>query len=141
MPNFTTIAPRVKAMVNNLIGRVAGEPTMIVPKILDQQGVMRFTALGQQMTCISQKMQPLRTIKRDGLLIRTIRPVIPPRVEYRLTDLGLSLGDGCAVCGGGLNAILNGSRPRATTLTRVKAPRLSLAVNPRRPKRRMTARE
>ena len=36
-------------------------------------------------------------MERDGLITRTVHPVIPPRVEYRLTELGLSLG--AAFCG------------------------------------------
>ena len=48
---------------------------------------------------ISQKMltQTLRRMERDGLVTRTVHPVIPPKVEYRLTGLGLSLGG--AFCG------------------------------------------
>ena len=66
---------------------------------LEQQGEMRFTALGRQVAGISQKMltQTLRQMERDGLVTRTVHPVIPPRVDYRLTDLGLSLGE--AFCG------------------------------------------
>jgi DNA-binding HxlR family transcriptional regulator len=41
--------------------------------------------------------QTVRQMERDGLLIRTVHPVIPPRVEYRLTDLGESLSE--AFCG------------------------------------------
>jgi DNA-binding HxlR family transcriptional regulator len=41
--------------------------------------------------------QTLRQMERDGLVVRTVHPVIPPRVEYRLTELGLSLGE--AFCG------------------------------------------
>ena len=90
---------RVGALVNDLIGRVADKWTMIVLEVLAEQGELRFTALGHQVPGISQKMQTqtLRASERDGLVIRTIHPVIPPRVDYRLTDLGLSLGD--AFCG------------------------------------------
>ena len=41
--------------------------------------------------------QTLRAMERDGLVERTVHPVIPPKVEYRLTDLGHSLGE--AFCG------------------------------------------
>ncbi|MGV8936131.1 MAG: winged helix-turn-helix transcriptional regulator [Allorhizobium sp.] len=91
--------PRVEALVNELIGRVADKWTMIVLEVLAEHGEQRFTRLSQLVTGISQKMltQTVRQMERDGLLIRTIHPVIPPRVEYRLTDLGLSLG--AAFCG------------------------------------------
>jgi DNA-binding HxlR family transcriptional regulator len=39
----------------------------------------------------------VRQMERDGLVIRTVHPVIPPRVEYELTELGRSLG--AAFCG------------------------------------------
>ena len=98
-PNGETIDPRVEALVNDLIGRVADKWTMIVIEVLIARGELRFTALGHLVPGISQKMltQTLRQMERDGLVIRTIHPVIPPRVEYRLTDLGFSLGD--AFCG------------------------------------------
>jgi DNA-binding HxlR family transcriptional regulator len=41
--------------------------------------------------------QTLRLMERDGLVIRTVHPVIPPKVEYRLTDLGVTLAE--AFCG------------------------------------------
>ncbi len=98
-PQGAPIDPRVEALVNDLISRVADKWTMIVLEVLAAQGEMRFTVLGQHIPGISQKMltQTLRAMERDGLLIRTIHPVIPPRVDYRLTDLGLGLGD--AFCG------------------------------------------
>lgn len=48
---------------------------------------------------ISQKMltQTLRQMERDGLLTRTVFPVIPPKVEYGRTTLGATLGG--AFCG------------------------------------------
>ena len=41
--------------------------------------------------------QTLRMMEREGLITRTIHPVVPPKVEYKLTDLGLTLS--AAFCG------------------------------------------
>ena len=41
--------------------------------------------------------QTLRQMERDGLVKRTVHPVIPPKVEYKLTQLGHSLS--YAFCG------------------------------------------
>ena len=59
----------------------------------------RFSALRRRIEGISQKMltQTVRQMERDGLLTRTVHPVVPPKVEYKLTQLGLSLG--AAFCG------------------------------------------
>lgn len=91
--------PRVEALVNEVIARVAGKWTMIILDVLAEHGELRFTQLAKRVTGISQKMltQTLREMEREGLLIRTVHPVIPPKVEYRLTDLGLGLG--AAFCG------------------------------------------
>jgi DNA-binding HxlR family transcriptional regulator len=91
--------PRVEALVTETIGRVADKWTMLVLEILTEQGELRFSKLRAACEGISQKMltQTLRQMERDGLVIRTVHPVIPPRVEYRLTDLGESLSE--AFCG------------------------------------------
>jgi DNA-binding HxlR family transcriptional regulator len=91
--------PRVEALVNELIGRVADKWTMIILEVLTEQGELRFTQLSRKVGGISQKMltQTLRQMERDGMVTRTVHPVIPPRVDYRLTELGLSLG--AAFCG------------------------------------------
>ncbi len=93
------IDPRVAALVNDLIGRVADKWTMLILEVLTEQGEVRFTQLGKQVEGISQKMltQTLRHMERDGLLTRTVHPVVPPKVEYKLTPLGLGLG--AAFCG------------------------------------------
>ena len=91
--------PRVEALVHDLIGRVADKWTMLVLEILEERGELRFTELSRVIGTISQKMltQTLRHMERDGLVIRTVHPVVPPKVEYRLTELGQSLG--AAFCG------------------------------------------
>ena len=55
--------------------------------------VMRFSELERAIPAISQKMliQQLRELERDGIVLRTIYPQIPPRVEYQLTKVGVAL--------------------------------------------------
>ena len=91
--------PRVDELVNDVIGQVADKWTMLILEVLADHGELRFTQVGRQVPGISQKMltQTLRQMERDGLVQRTVHPVIPPRVEYKLTDLGYSLGE--AFCG------------------------------------------
>lgn len=56
-------------------------------------GTMRFGELKKSIGSISQKVltSNLRAMEEDGLLIRKVYPEVPPRVEYTLSDLGLSL--------------------------------------------------
>ena len=91
--------PRIEALVNDLIGRVADKWTMLVLEVLAEKGELRFTRLSEAVEGISQKMltQTLRQMERDGLIKRTVHPVVPPKVEYRLTELGFGLG--AAFCG------------------------------------------
>jgi DNA-binding HxlR family transcriptional regulator len=93
------IDPKIEALVNDLIGRVADKWTMLILEVLAERGEMRFTQLGKLVGGISQKMltQTLRLMERDGLVTRTVHPVVPPTVEYKLTELGLTLG--AAFCG------------------------------------------
>ena len=54
---------------------------------------MRFTELHRTINGISQRMLTvtLRNLEHEGILIRTVYPTIPPRVEYELSDRGRSL--------------------------------------------------
>jgi DNA-binding HxlR family transcriptional regulator len=93
------VDPRVTALVNDLIGCVADKWTMLILEALAEKGTLRFSRLGEQVAGISQKMltQTVRQMERDGLLTRKVYAVVPPKVEYELTHLGLSLGG--AFCG------------------------------------------
>jgi DNA-binding HxlR family transcriptional regulator len=95
----TDLDPRVEALVTEVIGQVADKWTMIVLEVLIEHGELRFSKLMKLTDGVSQKMltQTLRRMEREGLVVRTIHPVIPPKVEYRLTDLGAQLSE--AFCG------------------------------------------
>ena len=56
-------------------------------------GTKRFNELKKSLTPVTQKMltQQLREMEEDGLINRKVYPVVPPKVEYSLTELGLSL--------------------------------------------------
>ncbi|MFD6178046.1 MULTISPECIES: winged helix-turn-helix transcriptional regulator [unclassified Isoptericola] len=56
-------------------------------------GPRRFTELLHGIDGISQRMLTLtlRQLERDGLVSRTVHAVVPPRVDYALTDLGQTL--------------------------------------------------
>lgn len=93
------IDPRIEALVKALIGRVADKWTLLVLEVLADRGTLRFTRLAEAVGGVSQKMltQTLRGMERDGLVTRTIHPVVPPRVDYQLTGLGFTLS--AAFCG------------------------------------------
>lgn len=56
-------------------------------------GTKRFNELKKSVTGITQKVltSNLRYMEEAGLLIRTVYPEVPPKVEYSLTELGFSL--------------------------------------------------
>lgn len=91
--------PRIAALMNDLIGHVAAKWTILVLETLGSRGRLRFSQLNAAMPAVSQKVlaATLRRMERDGLLIRTIYPEVPPRVEYELTPIGATLG--AAFCG------------------------------------------
>ena len=56
-------------------------------------GTRRFGELRRLIPEATQKMltQQLRELEEDNLVIRTVYPIVPPKVEYQLSDLGKSL--------------------------------------------------
>lgn len=65
--------------------------TLIIRELLT--GTKRFSEMKRVMPGVTQKMltQSLRGLEDDGLIERKVYPVVPPKVEYSLTELGLSL--------------------------------------------------
>jgi DNA-binding HxlR family transcriptional regulator len=103
-PTFTSAdgiraSADIDALVLETISRVADKWTMLVLEVLASNGVLRFTELSERVGDVSQKMltKTLRRMEQDGFVTRTVYPVVPPKVEYRLTELGESLGE--AFCG------------------------------------------
>jgi len=75
-----------------VLNRVGDKWSMMIVMLLGD-GPMRFMELKRAIDGISQRMLTLslRNLERDGLVSRTVTPTIPPRVDYELTDLGMSL--------------------------------------------------
>jgi len=75
-----------------VIARIGDKWTLLVLYALGR-GTRRFSQLRTEVDGISQKMltQTLRGLERDGLLDRHVYAVVPPKVEYTLTPLGVGL--------------------------------------------------
>ncbi len=99
-PGGVRSTPELDRLVQETIGRVADKWTMLVLEVLGEHEVLRFGRLAELVAGISQKMltKTLRAMEKDGFVTRTLYAEVPPRVEYRLTELGYSLGEAfCAV--------------------------------------------
>ena len=80
--------------VRQILDRIADKWSLLVIALLDGR-TLRFTELKRTIDGVSQRMLTvtLRQLERDGLVRRTVHPVVPPRVDYELTALGRSLHD------------------------------------------------
>ncbi|MBB3446311.1 DNA-binding HxlR family transcriptional regulator [Rhizobium sp. BK379] len=80
--------------MRQILDRIADKWSLLVIALLEKR-TLRFTELRRSIDGISQRMltTTLRQLERDGLIERTVYPVVPPRVEYALTDLGCTLHD------------------------------------------------
>ncbi|MEZ5168028.1 MAG: helix-turn-helix domain-containing protein [Acidimicrobiales bacterium] len=78
--------------VRDILDRIGDKWSVLVLHLLAGQ-TLRFGQLRDQIEGISQRMLTLtlRRLERDGLVSRTVHPVVPPRVDYELTELGRSL--------------------------------------------------
>ncbi|WAL68880.1 helix-turn-helix domain-containing protein [Amycolatopsis cynarae] len=78
-----------------LLDRIGTKWTSMAVRVLAEAAPeeVRFAELQRRMAGVSQKMLSvtLRNLVHDGLAERRVEPAVPPRVHYRLTELGLSL--------------------------------------------------
>jgi len=84
--------PSYTAFVRQLLDRVGDKWSLLVMRELADRR-MRFTELLRSIDGISQRMltRTLRELERDGLVTREVYAEVPPRVEYEVTPLGLTL--------------------------------------------------
>jgi len=83
--------------IRDLLDRLGDKWSLLVVELLGE-GTRRFSELRRAIDDISQRMLTLtlRRLERDGLVRRTVHPVVPPQVDYDLTDLGVTLLDAVA---------------------------------------------
>ncbi len=72
---------------------VSGKWKGLVIFYLGREGTLRFSQLRRLLPGVTQKMltQTLRFLEAEGILHREVYPVVPPKVEYSLTDKGSEL--------------------------------------------------
>ncbi|MFB6843813.1 winged helix-turn-helix transcriptional regulator [Streptomyces sp. NPDC056373] len=83
---------REDCQVRQILDRIGDKWSLLVIALLEHRR-LRFTELRREIDGVSQRMLTvtLRSLERDGLVKRTVHPVVPPRVEYELTSLGRTL--------------------------------------------------
>lgn len=83
----------VNCPVRTVLDKIGDKWSVLVILLLKEEKVLRFNEMNKMIGDISQKMLTvtLRSLEADGLVQRTIYPVIPPKVEYKLTAMGEDL--------------------------------------------------
>lgn len=86
------LPPDVCHAVGDVLTRVGDKWSILTIHLLSK-GSLRFSELKRKLPVISQKVltSTLRGLERDGYVHRTVTPSIPPRVDYALTPLGMSV--------------------------------------------------
>ena len=79
--------------IRNVVARFGNKWALLVILILSENKVLRFSELKKMIPDVSSRMlsSTLRTLEADGLVSRKVYPEVPPKVEYSLTETGLSL--------------------------------------------------
>ncbi|MGW2025469.1 winged helix-turn-helix transcriptional regulator [Streptomyces decoyicus] len=83
---------RADSLAREIFSDVANKWAFLIIESLGEL-TLRFSELRNEIEGISHKMltQNLRMLERNGLIQRTVHPVVPPRVEYTLTEAGQAL--------------------------------------------------
>ena len=86
-------AKKLHCTVEAAIAVIGGKYKAIIIWWLNEKGVMRYSEIQRRVPQATAKMlsQQLREMESDELVSRKVYPVVPPKTEYALTDLGRSL--------------------------------------------------
>jgi DNA-binding HxlR family transcriptional regulator len=87
------VEPELACPIAPVVDVVFSRWTTPILWVLHEYGRQRFVELQRRITTITPKVltQRLRQLERDGLVVRTYHPEVPPRVEYEISELGRSL--------------------------------------------------
>ena len=79
--------------IRNVVARFGNKWSLLVLIVINENGVIRFNDLCRKIPDVSSRVLSgtLKTLEADGLISRKVYPVVPPKVEYKLTDIGVSL--------------------------------------------------
>ena len=83
-------AKKLHCTVEAAIAVIGGKYKAIIIWWLNEKGVMRYSEIQHRVPQATAKMlsQQLREMEADGIVSRKVYPVVPPKTEYALTDLG-----------------------------------------------------
>jgi DNA-binding HxlR family transcriptional regulator len=89
----TAADPQLACPIAPVVDIVFSRWTTPILWVLHEFGRQRFVELQRRIATITPKVltQRLRQLERDGLVVRTYHPEVPPRVEYEISELGESL--------------------------------------------------
>lgn len=79
--------------IRNVIARFGNKWALLIVLTIGEQGVVRFNELSRLIPDVSSRVlsSTLRTLEADGFVDRKAYATVPPKVEYRLTEVGKSL--------------------------------------------------
>ena len=79
--------------IRDVLSKLGDKWTMLILVTLKANGTMRFCDIQKTIGDVSQRMLTvtLRSLETDGLIVRKVYAEVPPRVEYSLTETGMSL--------------------------------------------------